>query len=794
MVGRSLTTRLVAVIATVTGACVVMVATAVGWASYRNEEQHAIAATRVSSAHLSTGVAGVVDEAAQIARDHQSDLVNEIVASGARREHVIAHLREALSGEADLRGVWLLTEENAFDGRDADHRGAPGSTARGVFAPYWYRDAGGRIVQGRLGAGSGEAGERAQPFYRLPLERDRAVLVDPYVFARGAAPQAVLASVAAPVVADGRRIGVVGVDVPLADLSAELASQLREGQQFALVSEAGVVAASNDRSLIGRPASVLGLQPEALKALAAGEHAIGDWRGVSALVVSRDLQFAGLDQRWRLYVASPTAVALATARNMGLSALLFGGVSIVLAMLIAWRVGRALSKPVVVMAQTMRRMAEGDLDVRTPNARSSTELEGMAQALEAFRANARDLLEAESARRAAEKAARDRSEFLAVMSHEIRTPMNGVLGMADALSHTPLEPTQREMLSVLTSSGSTLLSLLNDILDYSKIEAGRVEIEQVPFSMEAVAREVADLFRPQAEAKGVALTLTVPRAIPRFVGDAGRVRQILHNLLSNAVKFTHEGSVRLAVGVRPHGAGSSELLVEVADTGIGIAPEVQARLFQKFVQGDASTTRAYGGTGLGLAISRELAQLMGGDITMRSRPGEGAAFTFRVRLPHADAAGTSVPAAASVPATEPKPLTGVRVLAAEDNANNRQVLQIMLDMVAADVTFAVDGAEAVRAWSQGAFDVILMDVQMPVMDGHAATREIRAREAAEGRARTPVIGVTANAMPHHVQDCLDAGMDAHVSKPIRPAELLAALCAALEAQDDAGRSSPAAVA
>ena len=648
MFGRSLTTRLVGVIATTTAACVVTVASAVGWAAYVNEERHAVHEARASAGFVSAGLAGLLS-------------------------------------------------------------GAP---------------AGG-----------------------------------------GAAPSDLINASAARIAESG----------------------LREGQQFTLVSDTGTVVAASDPGLRGRAASSLIAGYEGRATPAATRHAITSWRGQQALVVTSDLSVRGVDRPWRLYVVTPTSIALAQARNMALSALLFGGVSIVLAMLIAWRVGRALSKPVVVMAETMRRMADGDLDVRTPPARSSTELEGMAQALEAFRANARDLLEAESARRAAEKAARDRSEFLAVMSHEIRTPMNGVLGMADALAHTNLDTGQREMLGILSTSGSTLLALLNDILDYSKIEAGRIELESIAFDISTVAQEVADLFRPQAEGKGLTLTASTPDAAPAVLGDPGRVRQILHNLVGNAVKFTHEGSVKIAVGVRPAGAGASELLVEVADTGIGITPEVQSRLFQKFVQGDASTTRAYGGTGLGLAISRELAQMMGGDITVRSRPGDGAAFTFCVTLPNSehDGAGAQEPEGPEAP-----PLSSLRVLAAEDNPNNRQVLQIMLDMVGAAVTFVENGEQAVEAWSQAPYDIVLMDVQMPVMDGHAATREIRARERAAGMRPIPIIGVTANAMAHHVADCVEAGMNAHVSKPIRPASLFETLSQVLSAdRDRAGSAS-----
>lgn len=471
---------------------------------------------------------------------------------------------------------------------------------------------------------------------------------------------------------------------------------------------------------------------------------------------------------WALHKTSPQELSRETAVAAGL----FGFTAVMLASLVAWRVGRALSKPVVVMARTMRRMAEGDLEVATPRTHTATELGDMAQALEAFRANARHRLEAEAARRAAEKTAQDRSEFLAVMSHEIRTPMNGVLGMAEALAHTPLTQTQGEMLSVLTTSGGHLMNLLNDVLDLAKLESGRLQVENLPFALDPVVREAAALFRSEAEAKGLTLSIAIPADAGRYSGDAARLRQVLHNLLSNAVKFTDAGSITVAVDVASGQGEPDTVRISVQDTGIGITPETQARLFEKFVQGDASTTRVYGGSGLGLAISRELARLLGGDVTVSSRPGEGSCFTLTVPLLRMQvAAEIQAPVAPPAPQASRPP----RVLVAEDNAANRQVLGLMLEMIQAEVAFAFDGSELIDQWSASAWDVILMDVQMPVMDGLEATRRLRALGRAEGRPRTPVVAVTANAMPHHVQECLAAGMDGHVAKPVRPAELFAAI-------------------
>lgn len=501
---------------------------------------------------------------------------------------------------------------------------------------------------------------------------------------------------------------------------------------------------------------------------------------VTAGVTSVSVVLIGCAVAWASYstvLARPEASAAASAKDTALAALLFGSVAVVMGTLVAWRLGRIIARPVLLMAATMRRMADGDLEVRMPGVHASTEVGDMAHALEFFRANARQTLEAEAGRRAAEKTAQERSEFLAVMSHEIRTPMNGVLGMADALARTPLGADQRQMLSILSSSGATLLGLLNDVLDFSKIESGRFEVDHVPFELKAVLGDVAALFGQEAKTKGLELEVAWPEAVPTLAGDPGRIRQILHNLLSNAVKFTHQGAISVTVDLEPAEQGGSALRIAVADTGIGISPETQARLFQKFVQGDASTTRAYGGTGLGLAISRELARLMGGDITVSSVPGEGAVFTLELRLDHA-APAPALPAPPAEPAAEPE--RALRILAVDDNANNRQVLKIVLDLLGAQVSFAEDGLQAVNAWSEGGFDLILMDLQMPVMDGLTATREIRSRERAAGAAAIPIAAVTANAMTHHAEQCLAAGMDAHVSKPIRAAELFEVIARLME--------------
>ncbi|CAN5492252.1 hypothetical protein BH10PSE5_BH10PSE5_00160 [soil metagenome] len=384
----------------------------------------------------------------------------------------------------------------------------------------------------------------------------------------------------------------------------------------------------------------------------------------------------------------------------------------------------------------------------------------------------------------AETANRAKSAFLATMSHEIRTPLNGVLGMAQAMAADELSTVQRDRLDVVRQSGETLLHILNDVLDLSKIEAGKLELEEAEFDISDLARGAHAAFTAIANKKGLSFDLAVEsEARGVYVGDSTRVRQILYNLVSNALKFTECGEVRVCVARTDDG-----LRLSVADTGIGIPPERLANLFQKFEQADASTTRRYGGTGLGLAICRELAQLMGGAIRAESAPGGGTTFT--VTLPLTKSAAQHV-----LPAPDPGVVEAIemevgalRVLAAEDNKVNQLVLKTLLHQIGVAPLIVENGKLAVEAWAREAWDVILMDVQMPEMDGPTAAAIIRTREAAEGRARTPIIALTANAMAHQVAEYAEAGMDGFVAKPIEVGRLFAALEAVLEVQAETDES------
>lgn len=380
-----------------------------------------------------------------------------------------------------------------------------------------------------------------------------------------------------------------------------------------------------------------------------------------------------------------------------------------------------------------------------------------------IRRNARAL---ETARAEALEASRAKSAFLAMMSHELRTPMNGVLGMAHALAATKLTPQQAGYLDMIVQSGDGLMAVLNDILDLSKIEAGKLELETVSFDIDKLGRQIFLMWSETARLKDLDLTLEIDPATPTWLaGDPVRLRQILLNLISNALKFTEEGGVSVRISpLTPQGV---EILV--TDTGIGMRQDQQAKLFHAFSQAEISTTRRFGGTGLGLSICRQLVELMGGDISVTSEPGSGSAF--RVALPLASGVAPPVIKAES----EIVSLEGRQILVVDDNRVNQAVAKAILEAAGAVVTLANDGVEGLEKLRAGDFGVILMDVHMPRMDGIEALNRIRAGEA--GRFDIPVIALTADAMSGEGERLVRLGFDEAHPKPIQPAELLYAVAA-----------------
>jgi signal transduction histidine kinase/ActR/RegA family two-component response regulator len=505
--------------------------------------------------------------------------------------------------------------------------------------------------------------------------------------------------------------------------------------------------------------------------------------------------------RWAVgsgaYISDIDAIFWGVAKEQAIIAL----AALILACAMVFLIARSISRPLATITTSMAKLANGDLDIDVPFVRLTNEFGALGSALQVFKENSRAFLNLkdeqtaamQSQQRELERQVADRtaqlseqtalavaanaakSNFLAMMSHELRTPMNGVLGMAQALQLSSLNAEQMRQVEMIVRSGESLMTILNDILDVSKIEAGKLELEAAPFNLIDVGRSVHDLWLHLAIEKGVALTYEVdPATSPWVLGDPTRVRQIMLNLVSNALKFTHEGRVKICIA--PHRSG---VQIAVSDTGIGMTPEQQRRLFQSFTQAEASTTRRFGGTGLGLSICKQLSELMGGDVSLISAVGEGSTFIVHLPLSAAEPADVRLE---SDEAYHQPPLAGARILVVDDNPINLAVARAILEAVGADIATAPDGSDALELLRSTSFDIVLMDLQMPRMSGSEAVANIRAGQA--GPANIPVIALTADVIGGVNETLLRLGFDAVQTKPIDARALINSIFEVLDAAAD----------
>jgi signal transduction histidine kinase/FixJ family two-component response regulator len=538
--------------------------------------------------------------------------------------------------------------------------------------------------------------------------------------------------------------------------------------------------------------------PPTLEQALAGRTARTE-RTAAKLAILHPTALAGGEVIGYAYIELSLARTEAQDAALARDALFLASLMLVLAAPLAVLLARRFSAPVEALAKAAQKVAGGELDTRVDARRKDElgqlgrEFNAMATSLETLTSDLR------AARDKAEAANLAKSQFLANMSHEIRTPMNGLLGMTQLLLGMQLDAQQRRCAEIIHQSGNALLGILNDILDFSRVEAGRLELVESDIDLRRLAASAAELFGESARLKRLGLRVHVEPSVPRLLrGDGGRLRQVLVNLVGNAVKFTERGAVTLAIRLEADAGDRVRVRFEVADTGIGIEPAMQSRIFEPFVQADGTATRKYGGSGLGLAICRQLVALMQGELGVTSAPGRGSAFWFVVPLAHP----TSTPeiAAADTGSGSRTPRlvdagarrSARRILLVEDNLVNQEVARGFLEVLGHRCDIVPNGEEALAALHQQRYDAVLMDCQMPGMDGFSATRAIRDLEARGVLAppRLAILAVTAHALAGDRERCLEAGMDDYLTKPFT----LESLAAALQRVLDRGQRTEAALA
>lgn len=657
-------------------------------------------------------------------------------------------------------------------------------------------------------------------YYRYKTNNS-SLIDNPYQFVYGSIGEFYVSSIGIPINdSEGRFSGLVGVDLDVERFNRMIDTINPFGGYAFIITNDGYIVAHPDRQILGKSFFQLNQEEESRlnisRKVAAGEnfsfYTFVTWDGRKRYVTFAPIALEGIDSPWSLGIVVPVTNIMARANSNFTISIVLGLLSFIMMSVIIWFLSKNITRPLQKTTAVLTKLSRGELsDIEPIRIESHDEVARMSSELNVLTRNLKriadfaikigegdlgvvykpigdhdmlgmalvkmqqDLVETnEKLERSIEKAVsatNAKSIFLANMSHEIRTPLNGIIGMTDMLRAGNLTSTQKEYLDIIEVSGNNLLSIINDILDFSKIESGQIEIEQVNLNLRNEIKQVIRLLEIKAEKKSIFIRTEIEEALPEYIiGDPLRIKQVLVNLVNNAIKFTEKGGITISVTQVKRGRKNIRVLFRVTDTGIGISGEGMKRLFKSFSQTDISTTRKYGGTGLGLAISKKLVELMSGTIGVESEVDKGSTFWFNCKF--------RLPTDHEMVAEESKDDHGsqksgkLSILLAEDNRINQKVVSLILAKMGHEVEVAENGVKVLDMLRSKKYDLILMDVQMPEMDGIEATERIRKDEILQDKAvRIPIIALTANALMGDRERFLEAGMDAYLSKPFKPAEL-----------------------